>query len=408
MSTTWLGRWIGKATRQVAATPLRCRPQLEALEDRCVPSGLVIQDLTTGVTATTLASTLAGPGVTVSNATFTGSNMAAGTFSGGNGILGFDSGIVLDTGNVNDLPGPNKSDSTSTDFGLPGNPNLDAILNGSGTTQDAATLDFDIVPTGNTVTFSYVFGSEEYNEFVDSGFNDVFGFFVNGKNVALVPGTNTPVSVDSINLMSNSQLYRNNALSTDPDPTSNPINIELDGITVVLQATASVTPNQVNHIELSIGDVGDGIFDSAVFLQTGTLTNAPGPQQNVGLTAYRPFRYAFRTLEENLGIGGFAQVGGGASTPTYDGVVTVVNSGNADAKGPLTLTFRNLPAGVEVVNATGTDKATGDPQIIESIDSLPVGGVLRVPVKIRNPFGWSLGSFFEGPYFIDVNAAGAA
>ena len=84
---------------------------------------------------------------------------------------------------------------------------------------------------------------------------DNFGLFVNGNNVALVPGSNTPVGIDTVNLGLNSQFYINNARPTDPNPAPGPLlNTEMDGLTKVLVATATVTPGTVNHIKLAIAD----------------------------------------------------------------------------------------------------------------------------------------------------------
>src|SRR5437868_6229053 len=101
-----------------AGTPAirHCRPRLEVLEDRFVPA-LVVNDLTTGLTPAALASFLAGSGVGISNVTYQGTNTSSGEFSGGTGIIGFEQGIILSTGQAKDVVGPNKSDSTTTSLG---------------------------------------------------------------------------------------------------------------------------------------------------------------------------------------------------------------------------------------------------------------------------------------------------
>ena len=227
-----------------------------------------------GVTMTSLVTSLLGQGVLVSNVVLTGANAGAGVFEGGASILGFATGIVLSSGNVNDAKGPNNSDSTTTSRGEPGDPDLTTLAGQA--TNDATVIEFDFVPTGNQVSFRYVFGSEEYNEFVASQYNDVFGFFITGpdgikRNWALVPGTNQPVTINSINggnaisgaIASNPTLYRNNDLS-DVTPT---INIQADGLTVVLTLTATVTPGASHHMKLAIADAGDSSYDSWVFIE---------------------------------------------------------------------------------------------------------------------------------------------
>src|SRR3712207_5568962 len=92
-------------------------------------SGLTTQDLTTGLTADDLVQRLVGGGVTFSNAAYTGANNAAGTFSGGTGILDGDmeDGIILSSGSVANVDGPNLEDGVSTYNGLPGDPQLDPL-----------------------------------------------------------------------------------------------------------------------------------------------------------------------------------------------------------------------------------------------------------------------------------------
>src|SRR5438105_5751555 len=256
--------------------------------------GLTPQDLNqAGVTPQALVSTIVGSGVTTSNATFTGSNCGGGTFGGGTGIIGFDSGIVLGSGSVQSgdgacdgqkgVEGPNSVDNNTGQNGQPGDTDLSALAGqtanppqASVPTNDAAVLQFDFVPNTSQLTFSYVFSSDEYNEFVHSEFNDVFGFFVNGQNCALVPGTTKPVTVNSVNggnpfgtSADNPQFYRNNDPS-DPGPPG--IDTEMDGLTTVFTCQANVNPGASNHIKLAIADTSDNALDSNVFIEAGSFT----------------------------------------------------------------------------------------------------------------------------------------
>lgn len=221
-----------------------------------------------------LVSGLLGPGVTASNATFTGfpypSRITYGTFSGGASTVGIDSGVVLSTGQVKDLPGPNEDGWTSTSMMWAGDADLEAI---AGTkTYDAAVLEFDFVPVSDTLTFRYVFGSEEYNEYVGSRYNDVFGLFVNGVNCAVVPGTQTPVAINTINSKAHAAYYVDNDIElTWPEPA--PHNIEMDGFTTPLTCEAEVTPGVTNHVKLAITDVDDWRYDSWVLLESGSFTS---------------------------------------------------------------------------------------------------------------------------------------
>jgi len=237
-------------------------------------AGLGTQDLT-ALTPTDLANSLVGAGVTISNVTYTGSTIAAGKFNGGTGIIGFDQGVILSSGNIAKVIGPNVEDGKTTVLGLGGDLDLTAL---SGfPTFDATVLEFDFVPNADKVSFKYVFTSDEYNEFVNSQFNDVFAFYVNGVNCATVGGL--PVSINTINngkpfnTLPNShpELYINNDLQDG----GGAINTEMDGLTVVLLCEASVNPNITNHIKLAIADAGDASLDSNVFLQAGSLTTTP-------------------------------------------------------------------------------------------------------------------------------------
>jgi len=250
----------------------------KAMPEAQANGGLVTADLDTGLTPTDLVNTLIGEGVTVSNVAYSGANVAAGTFSGGTGIIGFESGIILSTGNIASVVGPNTADDTTTNNGMPGDADLDSLIPGYAT-FDAAVLEFDFVPTSDVVTFEYVFGSEEYNEFVNSPYNNVFGFFINGVNCALIPGTSTPVSINNVNGgnpygtdASNPEYYRNND-PNDPGPPT--INTELDGLTVVLSVTANVNAGETNHIKLAIADAGDYVLDSDVFIKEASFRTLP-------------------------------------------------------------------------------------------------------------------------------------
>jgi|GEM_PF-1252240 len=252
-----------------------------AISDQRAVAQLSVNPLNNVLTPQQLVNRLLGSGVSAFNVTYTGSNNAAGSFCGGTGIIGFQNGIVLTSGSAINVIGPNNSPDASTDNGLPGDPALDALIPGY-QTFDACVLEFDFIPQGNQVQFNYVFGSEEYNEFVNSPYNDVFGFFVNGVNFALLPGTATPVSINNVN----NGYHDTSGMATGPcqncssyiDNTGTPSarNTQLDGLTVVLPMIAPVVAGAVNHMKIAIADAGDHILDSAVFLQAGSLQSSSG------------------------------------------------------------------------------------------------------------------------------------
>ncbi len=231
-----------------------------------------------------LVQTLLGAGISASNISYTGDTVhASGFFSEPGGAFGVTSGIMLTSGTVSNAPGPNNNDFAGFDNLLPGDALLDLYTTTTLGTNDACVLEFDFTSISDSVEFNYVFGSEEYNEFVFQGFNDVFGFFISGpgivgqRNIALVPGTTTPCSIDSINNgytltgqastgpCMNCQYYVDNFQGTV---------MQYDGYTTVLTARAGVIPCETYHIKLAIEDVSDGVYDSGVFLQGGSFKSS--------------------------------------------------------------------------------------------------------------------------------------
>ena len=223
-----------------------------------------------------LAGALAGRGVVITNVVYTGSNNAAGVFCSGVTAVGFDNGIVLTSGSATNVLPPNNSASTTTINNTPGDTDLDLLIPGF-ETHDAAVLEFDFIPAGNTAQFEYVFGSEEYNEFVGSSFNDVFGFYVNGVNYALLPGTTIPVAINNVNNGNSAGISAgpctNCAFYVDNMATPSPRATQLDGLTTILVMIAPVNAGTLNHMKIAIADAGDFALDSAVFIRAGSLTS---------------------------------------------------------------------------------------------------------------------------------------
>lgn len=235
---------------------------------------------------------LVGSGVAVSNVTYNGFAEALGSFNGTNTNLGLNSGIVLTTGTVLNSGGilggaqgphgPNDEGSAGVDNNQPG---YTPLTNLAGIdTYNAAILEFDFVPQSDSVKFRYVFGSEEYPEYVDGGFNDAFAFFITGPgfagsyNMATIPGGGGVVSIDNINNGStntgpcqNCAYYINNGTgSTAPNNTSD-FYIQYDGFTQVMEAVAEVECGETYHLVVAIADAGDGAYDSGIFLEANSL-----------------------------------------------------------------------------------------------------------------------------------------
>ena len=235
-----------------------------------------------------LAASITGPGVSISNPTITCHSQGYGEFTySGSQFGAVDHGVILTSGRINDAPGPNNAGNKTFQAGTSG----DALLNNvtGRTTYDACKFEFDIIPEGDTLKFDFVFGSEEYNEWVGSQYNDVFGFFISGPgitgdpgagsahNIALVPGTVTPVTINNVNNGSNNAHYFDNTGGAQ---------VQYDGFTQNLYAESPVQPCQTYHLKLIIADASDRKYDSGVFIDQvasnpvsmTTITVSGGPQ----------------------------------------------------------------------------------------------------------------------------------
>ncbi len=235
-----------------------------------------IVDLNT-TNANALAQEIAGQGVTITSATFTGDNRQGGLFSGPGVVDAI--GVIGRRGHVERHRRPKSSAPTTRaatanrSRAAPAMPDLDAVI-APRTTDDAAVLNMTFVPTSPDLQINYVFASEEYQEFVDSQFNDVFAFWVNGvalaNNCATVadPGGRVPVTINTINHLRNTQIYVDN-----PEPGT--YDTQFDGFTLPLTCFATVTPNVPNTLKIAVADTSDSILDSAVFLESSGVTSTP-------------------------------------------------------------------------------------------------------------------------------------
>jgi gliding motility-associated-like protein len=376
-----------------------------------------------------LENVLLGTGVTVSNVTFNGGdptvlNEQIGSYSGAIGSIGLDAGVVLSSGNVDVALGPNNAGGSTLgggNFGF-GDPDLE-ILAGV-TTNDASILEFDFVPVGDSITFRYVFASEEYNEYVCGTVNDVFGFFLSGPglsgpytdnavNLALIPGTTVPVSINTVNngtVGTNGQLQ--NCLDLDPNWTANniyyidngaSIEVQFDGQTVVLTARAQVVCGQTYHIKMAIADGGDTAFDSGVFLEAGSFTSVPfiptltpGPGivgENTILESCYPVTIDFLQQDGGLDTNVVLITVGGTATPGVDfspnfpdsliflpgdTVQSFTFNCPIDTDGPetivLTLISQSICSGVQIVNEFLFNIESSAPLI-------SVGGFTTIPCQ---------------------------
>ena len=279
---------------------------------------------------------VAGGCYEVENIAHTGPAISRGVFSQGE-IIGFDEGVILATGDVQNSSGPNQETGTTTQFsGNQGDRDLNTLLRVLGSsltsTQDVSVLEFDFTPTSDKVSFEYVFASEEYCDFSNSEFNDVFGFFISGPgingpftdggiNIAKLPGTSTFVSINSVNWQNNRPFYNNNtpglralgncSLGEVFAAAVAKQEMEYDGFTDVLTAEADVIPCETYHIKLAVGDVGDKKFDSAVFLAANSfklgdpaelateIPNASFPDSNLVYESCQESFFVFKRTEDS-------------------------------------------------------------------------------------------------------------
>ncbi|WP_343634559.1 choice-of-anchor L domain-containing protein [Fluviicola sp.] len=245
---------------------------------------------------------LLGLGVTVSNVTFTGDPAQIGYFDGtGVAGFGFADGTVISSGGVTNLvPGNFGTD----DFSMNTNADLVAVAQ-SVTTNPAASnindandvgiLEFDFVPESDLVSFNFIFGSNEYEYWINSQYNDAFGFFVSGpgitgpysapagfpggsQNLALVPGTNLPITISTIYPANAASGAASNPAGLNPqfyvDNSSN-TNVQLNGYTVPMNITFSVTCGETYHFKFAVADMQDQSLSTVVFLEAGSFTSPP-------------------------------------------------------------------------------------------------------------------------------------
>ena len=284
---------------------------------------------------------LLGGCLQVDNIAHIGLPNSIGYFTNG-GSLGIEEGLVLTTGNISNIEGPNNQTNASQDWNFPGDADLNDLITPH-LTQDKSELTFDFLPLATGAQFQFLFASEEYLEYAISDFanlNDAFGFFINGtnyvnENIALVPNTTLPISVQTINDVNNSAYYINN-------PEGSP-NIEFDGYTTVLTATVdNLVPCEWYSIKLVIADATDGNFDSAVFLAANSFTAG----QSVFVDAYVDATNSINA-HENCYYGYFTFTRGDTSDLSQPVTFPIIVDGTATAGedyNPLPSTI-TIPAG---------------------------------------------------------------
>ncbi len=223
--------------------------------------------INSSASAMDMANAIFGDGIQILSASYTGDAASAGIYSGAlttiPGISPTDSGVILSTGRAADFTNSsgttdtNTSTGTSTDTaGVDGDAQLTAEAGAA--TYDGAILQANFIPDGDWLTMQFVFSSEEYPEYVNGGYNDAFGVWVNGNFVPVTVTVGGQVSIDTVNPGANQNLYVSNANDT--------YNTEMDGFTYVLSFKAPVHAGQVNTIKIGIADAGDTAYDSNLLI----------------------------------------------------------------------------------------------------------------------------------------------
>jgi len=232
----------------------------------------------TSTTGSDYVANLLGSGITVDGGSisYIGAPDQSGFFSGGlSSGLGFDTGVIMTTGSAYNAPGPNDVPNISTYTGTGTDLDLNLIIwNPSGQppiTYDKTVLEFDFSSDGGDLFFNFAFASEEYNEYIGTVFNDLFGFYVDGVNVALLPDL-SPVAIANVNCGNpysgsgpNCGLFNNNE-SGDYD-------LQYDGFTDAFTASATGLAAGTHSMKFVLADAADTTLDSAIFIEAGTFSS---------------------------------------------------------------------------------------------------------------------------------------
>ena len=233
---------------------------------------------------------LAGPGVTISNITYNGSvanalttQVQAGSFDANTSGFSLNSGVIISTGNAIDAAQvANTGIIITGNLNGVGDPDLNMLAPAG--TNDAVVIEFDFVPIGDSVSFNFVFASEEYPNFAPpsttqgdpNNYNDVFGFFLSGpgiagpysngaENIAILPNGD-PISIDYINPQYNSTYYIHNSGGTS---------ITYEGMSTVLSTIlpTNLVCGETYHFKIALADAGDAAYDTAIFLEANSFSS---------------------------------------------------------------------------------------------------------------------------------------
>ncbi|MFD1015983.1 T9SS type B sorting domain-containing protein [Winogradskyella rapida] len=328
----------------------------------------------------------------VSGGNFNGSDESYGYFDATGTNFPFQSGVVLSTGRLQNVPGPNLSLSDDDASNWEGDLDLEFALNETNTTN-ATILEFDFTSVASEISFRYIFASEEYQEGNANScvYSDLFGFLIRPtsvqqqyENIALVPDTNTPVKVTTVTPGVNGACPPQNETYFGNYNDGNAV-INFNGQTAVLTATANVIPNETYHVKLVIADEQNYRYDSVVFLEAGSfqLSTDLGPNR---LLATQNALCEGETLELTVN-----EVG----SPSYDwykdGVLVASEASNCVNCGSYTVT----EAGTYTVEVGLANGCISYGEIVVEYSALPVGANAVLVACDSNDDGLSTYNLFE-------------
>jgi len=207
---------------------------------------------------------------------FSNGDLSYGYFNSNNSDFPFSEGLVLSTGRLNNVPGPNNSLSDDDAPNWTGDQDLNNAI-GINNTLNATIIEFSFTPQASNINFRYLFASEEYREDnpFTCDFSDAFAFLIRPvggqyENLALVPGTNTPVLVTTVRPEIPGECE---AVNEEYFGQFNGIDapINFNGQTAILTAETDVVAGQTYDIKLVIADETNYRYDSAVFIEANSF-----------------------------------------------------------------------------------------------------------------------------------------
>ena len=384
---------------------------------------------------------LLGGGIAASNITYLGDSSQIGWFNAINTNLGLDSGIVLCTGNVYEL-----NPDTILGFGAVQNtvtdPDLLTVANSVpamiGQTfvvtsvNNIAILEFDFIPTSDSLSFKYVFGSQEYFTFENTQYNDVFGFFLSGPgitgpwsspaafpngsiNLAVVPNSlpPLPITISTIHNGQNGAITPINQQYFVPNQgTALDTISSADGLTTVLTASALVQCGEIYHIRLAIADGSDQGLSSYVWLDAGSFYSPV-----LEIVDDLDIDSLVMNIPCNSTIKLSASGGVGATYEWYDSTAALISTDSFLTVGPGTYWVEATSSGCPVISDTLKVIADDPPSFDLGLDyNIPCNTKTLLEPLVTGGLGslfyqysWSNGSDSssvmvpEGTYILDVD-----